>query len=273
MSDANLAGKVALVTGAGRVGGIGAGIASRLAQSGCQIVLSDIAKQDDGLGSESELNKRVDEINQSGGHARAAVCDVLDVASVESCCNEVVANEGTLDILVNNAGIGFLMAPLTQLRLDDWDRVMNVNLRGAFLATQHAARHMIAAGRGGRIINVASQAAKSGFPHAAAYVSSKHGMVGLTRVTALELGEHGITCNAICPNHITTGLGAWQNQYFSDLFGQSEEEYLAAMRGRIPMGRPGKTRDIASLCAYLCSNEAEYITGEAINVSGGEEMH
>jgi meso-butanediol dehydrogenase/(S,S)-butanediol dehydrogenase/diacetyl reductase len=132
---------------------------------------------------------------------------------------------------------------------------------------------MIAQGRGGRVVNIASQASKSGFPYAAAYCSSKHGMVGLTRVSAIELGQHAITVNALCPNHITTGLGAWQNEYFSDALGMTLEEYLDAMRNRIPLGRPGLTEDIAKACAYLCSDEAVYVTGEAINVSGGEEMH
>jgi meso-butanediol dehydrogenase/(S,S)-butanediol dehydrogenase/diacetyl reductase len=132
---------------------------------------------------------------------------------------------------------------------------------------------MVRQGRGGRIVNIASQAAKSGFPFASAYCSSKHGMVGLTRVTAIELGRHGITCNAICPNHVTTGLGAWQNEYFSKALGMTLEQYLAAMKGRIPLGRPGLPEDTANACAWLCSEQAQYVTGEAMNVSGGEEYH
>ena len=163
--------------------------------------------------------------------------------------------------------------PLTELDVERWDTVLGVNLRGAFLGTKHAAKQMIAQGNGGRIINVASQAAKSGFPFASAYCSSKHGMVGLTRVSAIELGQHGITVNAVCPNHITTGLGAWQNEYFSAATGRSLEQYMADMRARIPLGRPGLTDDIAKACAWLCSDEAGYVTGEAMNVSGGEEMH
>jgi meso-butanediol dehydrogenase/(S,S)-butanediol dehydrogenase/diacetyl reductase len=269
----SLSGKVALITGAARAGGIGAEVALRLAQEGCHVVLTDIARQADGLGSASELSTRVAEIERQGGSASQQVCDVTSEESVAAACTSTVESCGRLDILINNAGIGFLMSPLVDVDIDDWDKVLDVNLRGAFLATKHAARHMIGQGSGGRIINIASQAAKSGFPHAAAYVSSKHGMVGLTRVAALELGAHGITVNAVCPNHITTGLGDWQNKYFSALFGQTEEEYLAAMRGRIPLGRTGRTSDIANMCAFLCSDAADYVTGEAINVSGGEEMH
>ncbi|PZU19942.1 MAG: oxidoreductase, partial [Stenotrophomonas sp.] len=172
----------------------------------------------------------------------------------------------------NNAGIGYLMKSLVDIDAREWDAVLGVNLRGAFLAIKHAGRQMIAQG-GGRIVNIASQAAKSAFPHAAAYCSSKHGLVGLTRVAALELGAHGINVNAVCPNHVTTGLGAWQNEYFAGKQGKSVEQYLADMRARIPAGRPGLPSDTAAATAFLCSDDAVYITGEAINVSGGEENH
>jgi len=274
-----LMGKVACITGAGRLKGIGADIGRRLAAEGVHVVLSDIgapsgdAMPSDKIGMSAELDLVVAEIRAAGGSAEAIVCDVLDERQVEAMIGHCVDGAGRLDILVNNAGIGYLMEPLTEMSAATWDAVMNVNLRGAFFATKHAARAMIAAGNGGRIINIASQAAKSGFPYAVAYTSSKHGMVGLTRVSAIELGRHGITVNAVCPNHITTGLGQWQNEYFSAALGMSEEEYLAAMKSRIPLGRPGLTRDIAKACAFLCSDEAEYVTGEAMNVSGGEEVH
>ena len=98
-------------------------------------------------------------------------------------------------------------------------------------------------------------------------------MVGLTRVSAIELGKHGITANAICPNHVTTGLGAWQNEYFSEALGMTMEQYMNAMKARIPMGRAGLPSDTANACAWLCSDQAAYVTGDAMNVSGGEEYH
>ena len=122
-------------------------------------------------------------------------------------------------------------------------------------------------------LRVASQAAKSGFAFAAAYTASKHGLVGLTRSAALEFGQHKITVNAICPNHVTTGLGSWQNEFMSKARGQTLEDYMAEMRKRIPLGRPGLTEDTANACAFLASAQASYITGEAMNVSGGEEYH
>jgi len=133
---------------------------------------------------------------------------------------------------------------------------------------------MIKQGGGGRVINIASQAAKSGHTHMAAYTASKHGMIGLTRSAALELGPHGITVNAICPNHVTTGLGRQQNEYFARFRGFANvEDYLQDMRARIPMRRVGLQSDTAQACAFLCSSAADYITGEAMNVSGGVEMH
>lgn len=274
-----LAGKVALITGAGRDQGIGAAVARRLAAEGCRVVVTDVAPDAPTAAAASAVDDAdtieaiAAGIRETGGKAAALPCDVLDERSVREAVAGAVAEFGGLDILVNNAGIGFLMSPIVETDADAWDRVLGVNLRGAFLATKYAARQMIEQKRGGRIINIASQAAKSGFPFAAAYCSSKHGMVGLTRVSAIELGPHDITVNAICPNHITTGLGAWQNEFFSDALGLSHDEYMAAMRSRIPLGRPGLTEDIAKASAYLCSDDAEYVTGEAINVSGGEEMH
>ena len=274
-----LQGKVALVTGAGRDLGIGAAICRRLASEGCRVVVTDVpstsatASLSPAEAVSDDVDKVVAGIKAEGGAALGLACDVLAEGDIEAAVAASVESFGSLDILVNNAGIGFLMSPLTETSADDWDKVLGVNLRGAFLATKHAARRMIEQASGGRIINIASQAAKSGFPFAAGYCSSKHGMVGLTRVSAIELGQHNITVNAVCPNHITTGLGAWQNEYFSDALGMTLEQYMDAMRSRIPLGRPGQTDDIAKACAYLCSDEAVYVTGEAINVSGGEEMH
>ncbi len=196
-----------------------------------------------------------------------------DEDNVRALIDGAVDAFGRLDILVNNAGIGYIMKHLDDLSLEEWNVVLGVNLTGAFLCTQYAARQMSKQEDGGRIINIASQAAKSGFPHMAPYIASKHGLVGLTRSCAIDLGGQGITVNAVCPNHVTTGLGAKQNEYFAEFLGLSVDEYLAAMRKRIPLGRPGLTEDTAAAVAYLASDDARYITGEALNVSGGEEMH
>ena len=275
-----LKGHVAVVTGSGRRKGIGEAIAKRLAAEGCRVVLSDLGESsgeaqfaEAHIGTTDEMEAIAQDVRDAGAECIAAPCDVRDEASVEALMQRAVDEWGRLDILVNNAGVGYLMGPVTDTSLEDWNAVQEVNLRGPFLGTKHAARHMVARGEGGRIINIASQAAKSGFAFAAAYTSSKHGLVGLTRSNAVELAPHGITVNAVCPNHITTGLGDWQNSFFSKAGGQSYEDYLQGIRDRIPLGRVGVVEDIAKAVAWLASPQADYVTGEAMNVSGGEEMH
>lgn len=273
-----LKGKVAVCTGAGRPNGLGAEILRRLAREGCRIVVSDLGQpgehlDSDDIGVTDEMEAVAAEIREMGVECIAVACDVRQEAQVKRLFDETVGAFGQVDILVNNAGVGYLMKDFLEVPLDEWKLVLDVNLTGAFLCTQHAARHMIKAGRGGRIINIASQAAKSGFPHLPHYVASKHGLVGLTRSNAIELGQHGITVNAVCPNHVTTGLGAKQNEYYAKYKGMTVEEYLDDMRRRIPMGRPGLPEDTAAAVAFLASDDAVYITGEAMNVSGGEETH
>ncbi|MEZ5486575.1 MAG: SDR family NAD(P)-dependent oxidoreductase [Steroidobacteraceae bacterium] len=275
----DLQGKVAIVTGSGRAQGLGEAMVRRLAAEGCRVVVSDIGAPRgaeipaEAIGSRSGIEQVVAGIRAADGEAIGLACDVLDESSVASLVEQTVAHYGRLDIMVNNAGIGYLMKPLVEMDQSSWDAVLGVNLRGVFFGIKHAAIRMIAQGQGGRIINIGSQASKSGFPYAAPYVASKHGVVGLTRTAAIELGAHGITVNAICPNHVTTGLGAWQNKYFSAATGRSEEAYLGEMRARIPLGRPGLQDDIAKACAFLASGQADYVTGESMNVSGGEEYH
>jgi meso-butanediol dehydrogenase/(S,S)-butanediol dehydrogenase/diacetyl reductase len=274
-----LDGKVALCTGAGRRDGLGAAILRRLAAEGCRVVVTDLGTpnplmQAGSIGSTDEMEAVAAEIRATGAEAITVPLDVRDEGQVEAAVAKTVEAFGRIDILVNNAGIGYLMEPLLEVTRERWQAVLEVNLMGAFLCTKHAARQMIAQGGGGRIVNIASQAAKSGHMHMTAYASSKHGMVGFTRSAAMELGPHGITVNAICPNHVTTGLGAVQNEYFAKLRGfPSVDAYLADMKNRIPMRRVGVANDTAAACAFLCSAEAAYVTGEAMNVSGGVEMH
>ena len=274
-----LASKVAVITGAGRHKGLGEAMAARLAAEGCRVVIADLGRPqgdqfpDEAIGDDDEMRSVAESIRANGAEVHTVHCNVLEEDSVAALVAETVGHFGRLDIMVNNAGVGYLMERLVDMDVADWDAVLGVNLRGVFLGTKHAARQMIKQGDGGRVINIASQAAKSAFAMASAYTASKHGLVGLTRVAAVELAEHQINCNAICPNHVTTGLGAWQNQFFSAAGGKTEAEYLADMRARIPWGRPGLPSDIASACAFLCSDDAVYVTGEAMNVSGGEEYH
>ncbi len=277
-------GKTVIVTGSGRDSGLGAAILHRFAGEGANCVVSDLGTPKDRMGaSDIGTSDAMESVAQSlralGARAITVPCDVRKPADCEALVAAAVRAFGTLDVMVNNAGIGYLMKPLLETEEADWDAVLDVNLKGAFLCTKAAARQFIAQGRNaqgsaGRVVNIASQAAKSGFPHMAPYTASKHGMIGLTRSNAIELGVHGITVNAVCPNHVTTGLGEKQNAYFSKLLGfDSVEAYLDSMARRNPMGRPGLPTDTAAAVAWLASDEAFYVTGEAMNVSGGEEVH
>ncbi len=278
-ADRPLAGKTAVVTGAGRHQGLGEAIARRLARDGAAVVLSDIGRSADAatpaamVGQDDELAAVAAGIRALGADVSTLACDVRRRSEVEALAAHAVSAHGGLDIWINNAGIGYLMKPLLEVEPADWAAVIDVNLSGAFFGLQAAARVMVGQGRGGRIVNIASQAAKSGFAMAQAYTASKHGLVGLVRSAAIELGPHGITVNNVCPNHVTTGLGAWQNEYFAARQGKTLERYLADMNARIPLGRVGRPEDTANAVAWLCSDEAAYITAESLNVSGGEEPH
>ena len=274
----DLKGKAAIITGSGRLKGLGFGIARRLAEEGVNIVITDIGAPKDHMpagkiGTTAEMEDLCNQIRALGVQAISVACDIRQEVDVEKLFAAASKAFGQVDILVNNAGIGYVMKPLTDVTPDEWRAVLEVNLMGAFLCTKHAAKQMIGKGIKGRIVNIASQAAKSGFPHMASYVASKHGMIGLTRSNAVELGGHGITVNAVCPNHVTTGLGAEQNEYFAKFKGMTVEAYLEDMKKRIPLGRAGLAEDTANAVAFLCSAQAQYVTGEAMNVSGGEEVH
>ncbi|MBB4799925.1 meso-butanediol dehydrogenase/(S,S)-butanediol dehydrogenase/diacetyl reductase [Brevundimonas bullata] len=273
-------GQTAVITGSGRRKGLGEAIALKLAGEGAAIVISDIGATRDAatpeamIGATDEMEAIAADLRALGVAASTCACDVRDPAQVQALANHAVNMHGSLDIWVNNAGIGYIMKPLLEVSPEDWNAVIGVNLTGAFFGLQAAARVMARQGTGGRIINIASQAAKSGFPHAQAYTSSKHGLVGLARSAAIELRPLGITVNNVCPNHVTTGLGAWQNEYFAKVTGaDSVDDYLKKMAARIPMQRPGLPEDTANAVAFLCSQEAAYITAESLNVSGGEEPH
>jgi meso-butanediol dehydrogenase/(S,S)-butanediol dehydrogenase/diacetyl reductase len=276
----DLSGKTAVITGSGRKKGLGEAIARRLAADGANIVISDIGEARDAatgqehIGTTEEMETIAGEIRDLGVSCSTKTCDVRSLEEVRALARHAEDEHGLLDIWVNNAGIGYIMKPLLEVTEKDWRAVIDVNLTGAFFGVKAAAEVMVKQGRGGRIVNIASQAAKSGFPHAQAYTSSKHGLVGLVRSAAVELGQHQITVNNVCPNHVTTGLGAWQNEYFSKVVGaDSVEAYMEAMKARIPLGRPGLPEDTANAVAWLASDEAQYITAESMNVSGGEEPH
>ena len=266
--------KVAVCTGSGRPGGLGEAILRRFGEEGYRLVVTDVdGSGTDHLAQLDEMASVAESLRSQGTDVLSHPCDVRSAESVKQLFNAVMEHFGRVDVLINNAGIGFVMKDTREVSPDEWNLVIDVTLSGVFHCTQAAARHMETAGRGGRVINIASQAAKSGFPHMAPYCAAKHGVIGLTRTAAIDYGAAGITVNAVCPNHVTTGLGSAQNAYFSAFKGMTEAAYLEEMAARIPLQRIGQAADTAAMCAFLASDDASFITGEAINVSGGEEVH
>ena len=242
-----LASKVALVTGGGS--GIGRGIAIRFAEEGADVAVADLNYE----GAQSVAQ----EIAHFEGRNLALEADVTSRADCERIVQQTVDTMGKLDIFVANAGIG-RTAPFLETTEEDWDAVVRTNLTGVFLSCQAAAKQIVAQGHGGRIITTASVAAERPSALMPAYHASKAGVKMLTKVMALELAEHKITCNAIGPGVIDTPLA-------SGLV----EAIKASGREFAPLGRVGEPQDVANLALFLASDEAAYITGELIFVDGG----
>ncbi len=244
---ASLDGRVALVTGAS--GGLGAHMAGVLARSGACVALAARGVE--------RCAARCEAIRAEGGDAMAVRLDVADAASVRSAFAEVGERFGRLDILVNNAGIA-TTAPALDLVEDDWDRVVDTNLKGAFLCAQAAARIMKAHG-GGSIVNIASILGLRVAAQVAPYAASKAGLVQLTRALALEWARHGVRVNALCPGYIETDIN---REVFRSDAGQ-------AMLKRVPQRRLGQPEDLDGPLLLLCSDASRFMTGAEIAVDGG----
>ena len=277
----NLQGKIALVTGAGGERGIGRAIALRLAQEGADVALNDIHPTSAPGSNWGGMAQVVDEIKALGRRSAGIAADIGDAAQVQAMIDRVVATFGRIDILVNNAGAraGRDRVPVVELDEADWDRVQRIHSKGTFLCSRAAARAMLAgphSPRGGRIINIASTAGKNGSARYAAYCASKFAVVGFTQSLAQELAPHGINVNAICPSLIVT-------ERIDDIASAlapsnvSAEEQRAALitraAGLSPIGRMAEIGDVAALAAFLASSESNYLTGLAISVAGGSQMH
>ena len=237
--------KIAMVTGAGR--GLGRACALALAQAGAEVALVSRTL--------SELDKLAGEICDDGGKAIPVVCDVTDTKAVESAVNDLSG----LDILINNAGINF-PEPFAEVSEDHFDRIMALNVRAVFMVSQTAARRMIAAGKGGAIINMSSQMGHVGAPMRTVYCGSKHAVEGMTKAMAAELAPHNIRVNSIGPTFILTPTTRpyFENQAFND-----------DTMGRIPLGRLGELEDIMGAVVFLASPAAALITGTALIIDGG----
>lgn len=242
--------KSVLVTGASR--GIGRAIALYFAKNGARVAVNY-------SGSEARANEVVEEIKANGGTAFAIKADISSSEDVTRMVKSVIDEFGSLDVLVNNAGItrdNLLM----RMKEEDWDAVINTNLKGVFLTTKAVTRQMMKQ-RQGRIINIASIVGVSGNPGQANYVAAKAGVIGLTKTAAKELSSRGITVNAIAPGFIET-----------DMTGKLEEGIKEDMLRNIPLARFGQPEDIAAAAAFLASDASSYITGQTIHVDGGMVM-
>lgn len=247
MIRTDLSGKIALVTGAGR--GIGAAIARRLGANGATVIVNYRS-------SAEEAEAVAAAIRADGGNAEALQADMGDAAATEALFKDVLARHGTLDLLVNNAGI-VKDTLLVSMREPDWQKVIDVNLTGLMRATRLALRHMMRT-RTGSIVNLASIQAIRGGRGQANYAAAKAGVLGLTRAAALEVADRGVRINAVLPGFIETDMTKVIQRRAGD-------QVLA----QIPQARFGSPDDVAGLVLFLCSDDAAYITGQALTVDGG----
>ena len=245
-----LKGKTAVVTGSGR--GLGKAIALKLAQMGANIVLNDIAASD-------LIDATAEEFRAAGYKVAVTKGDVRNSEEVKAMVSAAVEAFGSVDILVNNAGIT-KDKPMAMMSEEDWDLVLDINLKGAFLCTKLAAKQMIRQ-RSGKIVNIASVAGRYGNQGQANYSASKAGLIGLTKTTAKEFASRGVTCNAVAP-------GIIQSKMTDVLPEEVKKKYLE----NIPLGRFGTPEDVANVVAFLASDESGYVTGQVIDIDGGLVM-
>ena len=268
--------RVAIVTGAGRKGGIGAAIARKLAASGAHVVVGDICAPvselpNTGNAAWEELVGVSAACEALGVWSVAVRVDVTDAASVEALVGEAEKVFGRLDILVNNAGTAVGPAPIQYQAEAAWRRTLEINATGTFLCCQKALPLLLESGHG-RIVNMASIAALRPKPNVGAYAASKAAVLALTKSLAQEVALQGVTVNAILPGDVDTEMKQWGMQMEALLAGQDKDAMIAALAAKIPVGRLGRPADIANLTAFLVSDEASFITGQALNVTGGREI-
>lgn len=257
----SLEGRGAVVTGGGR--GIGRAVARALAEWGASVVVA--------ARSRSEIEAVAEELREDGFEAHAVACDVTDPTSVDAMAAEAVERLGTVDVLVNNAGVS-PSNPVKRLPLDEWNRVLAVNVTGTFLCTKAFLEGMVER-RWGRVVNIASVAGLRGERYIAAYTASKHAQVGFTRAVALEVADKGVTVNAICPGYVDTPMTEYSVSRIVEKTGISPEAALEHILSLSPQKRLIRPEEIAHVTLMLCHAEGEGINGQAIVIDGGQGAH
>ena len=282
---AGLEGRVALITGAGGMRGVGRAAALKLAAQGADVAITDVQRDAADLppGEIREewrgIHSVAEEVEALGRRCLPVYCDLGDGEQIENLVEQVKSHFGRIDILVNNARaiIGRDKTPVTELEREVWDHFLSINTTAVFLCTKLAGREMVARGEGGRIINIASNAAKQASAMGAAYSASKFAVLGLTQASALDLAPHNITVNAVCPGPINTDrMSYWERDQAAGR-GMSLEEFRGGIvrdaGERTPLGRIAEAEDVANMVAFFASDEASFITGQAYNVNGGLLFH
>jgi NAD(P)-dependent dehydrogenase (short-subunit alcohol dehydrogenase family) len=280
-----LQGKVALITGAGGMKGVGRATALRLAQLGADLALTDVRREPEDLPPAEVrsgwrgIDSVAEEVRALGRRCQTIACDLGERDQIQQLVRRVLDHCGRIDILVNNARaiIGRDKVPITELAPEVWDHFLAINTTAVFLLTKLVGREMVRQGRGGRIINIASNAAKQASAMGAAYSASKFAVLGLTQASALDLAPYGITVNAVCPGPINTDRLSYWERAKAEEQGIPLEEFRArivkAAAQATPLGRIAEPEDVAHLVAFLASEEASFITGQAYNVNGGLLFH
>ncbi|MFW6111941.1 MAG: SDR family NAD(P)-dependent oxidoreductase [Candidatus Bipolaricaulota bacterium] len=261
MSDGPLNGEITLVTGSGA--GNGRAIAKKLAQMGSKVVVNDI--------DERKAESVGEEIEKAGGRALVTVGDATKQEEVKRVAKEAKDEYGRVDILVNNVGL-FEAIKFTDMELEDWRKYMALNLDSMYMYTYEFLSGMIDREHG-KIVNISSDAGKSGYPELVAYSAAKHGVVGFTRALAKEVAGDGINVNAVCPGYIKTDMHWAFLDQWAEAAGKTSEEIEEEAIAGIPLGEFGKPEYVAEVVGFLVSPATEWMTGQAVNISGGLETH
>jgi sorbitol-6-phosphate 2-dehydrogenase len=256
-----LGGRVAVVTGGGS--GIGKAICSEFAVEGATVAVADLSGE--------RAGKVAEQIRAEGGATQSFGVDVSESEQVDSLADAVERRCGRLDIWVNCAGVSYIL-PSAECSDEIWDKTVKINLTGTFYGCRAAVRKMLPHGAG-VLINMSSQSGKRGNSHYAAYCASKFGVIGLTQSLAVEFARRGIRVNAICPGVIFTPMWEGMIDDYAKKNDLLPEEVKPFLEKKVPMGRAGTTREVARMAVFLASDDSSYLTGQALNVSGGTEMY